>query len=155
MPRLAGQQTEYLKRQLRDFAERRRWNPIMFNVARVLNPSMQSELAAHFRDLTPEPLGGAPRALMAMGKAIYEEGISDAGIAPCSSCHGPDAEGQGEIPRLAGQLYDYILKRFVSWRKEGQVNLVSGDTADNMESIAKSLGESQTAAVAAYLSSRE
>jgi cytochrome c553 len=137
MPRLAGQQTEYLERQLRDFAERRRWNPVMFNVARVLNPSMQSGLAAHFRDLTPKPLRDAPRELMAMGKAIYEGGISDAGIAPCSSCHGPDAEGQGEIPRLAGQLYDYILKRLVSWRKEGQANPASGDAPAIMEPIAK------------------
>ena len=28
MPRLAGQQAEYLEHQLRDFAERRRWNPV-------------------------------------------------------------------------------------------------------------------------------
>ena len=155
MPRLAGQQTEYLERQLRDFAERRRWNPVMFNVARVLSQSMQSELAAHFRDLTPKPLGDAPRELMAKGKTIYEEGISDAGIAPCSSCHGPDAEGQGKIPRLAGQLYDYILKRFGSWRKEPRANLASGDTSDAMASIANSLSETQAAAVAAYLSNRE
>jgi cytochrome c553 len=139
MPRLAGQQTEYLERQLQDFAEGRRWNPVMFNVARVLDASMRSELAAHFRDLTPKPLGGAPRELMAMGKTIYEEGISDAGIAPCSSCHGPDAEGQAEMPRLAGQLYDYILKRFARWRSEPQVNPASGDTSAVMEPIAKSL----------------
>jgi hypothetical protein len=84
-PRLAGQQSEYLERQLRAFADWRRWNPVMFNVARVLNPSMQSELAAHFKDPNPKPLAGAPRELMAMGETIYEEGISDAGIAPCSS----------------------------------------------------------------------
>ena len=155
MPRLAGQQTEYLERQLQDFAEGRRWNPVMFNVARVLGPSMRSELAAHFKDLAPRPLGGAPQELVAMGKTIYEEGISDAGIAPCSSCHGPDAEGQGEIPRLAGQLDGYILKRFMGWRDEGQENPESRDTADTMEAIAKSLSELQTAAVAAYLSNRE
>jgi len=155
MPRLAGQQSEYLERQLRDFAERRRWNPVMFHVARALSPSMQSELAVHFKDLNPKPLGGAPRELMAMGKTIYEEGISEAGIVPCSSCHGPDAEGQGEMPRLAGQLYDYILKRFASWRNEPQANSASGDVAAVMEPIAKSLSEPQTAAVAAYLSNRE
>jgi cytochrome c553 len=151
MPRLAGQQPEYLESQLRDFAEQRRWNPLMFNVARVLDPSMRSELAAHFRDLNPEPVGGGPRELMTMGRAIYDEGISDAGIAPCSSCHGSDAKGDGTIPRLAGQLYDYVLKRFVSWRREP----VSSDTAAIMEPIAQSLSETQIAAVAAYLSSLE
>src|SRR5580704_17060354 len=108
MPRLAGQKTEYLERQLQDFAEQRRWNPLMFNVARVLDPWTRSELAIHFRDLNPKPVGGAPRELIAMGKIIYEEGMSDAGIAPCYSCHGPDAKGDGAFPRLAGQLYDYI-----------------------------------------------
>jgi len=39
MPRLAGQQPEYLENQLRAFIERRRTNLVMFNVAHVLNPS--------------------------------------------------------------------------------------------------------------------
>ena len=60
MPRLAGQQPEYLENQLRAFNERRRTNPIMFNVAHVLNPPMITALAAHFKDLDAEPLGGAP-----------------------------------------------------------------------------------------------
>src|SRR5580704_11388908 len=33
MPRLAGQQPKYLENQLRAFVERRRTNPVMFNVA--------------------------------------------------------------------------------------------------------------------------
>src|SRR6202043_2531554 len=49
MPRLAGQQPEYLENQLRAFNERRRTNPIMFNVAHVLNPPMITALAAHFK----------------------------------------------------------------------------------------------------------
>jgi cytochrome c553 len=136
MPRLAGQQTDYLESQLRDFAEGRRWSPLMFNVARVLNPSMQSKLAAHFRDLNPMPIGGAPRELMTIGKEIYEEGISDADIPPCSSCHGSDAKGDGAFPRLAGQLYEYIVKRLEGWRKERHASLVNPDTSVIMESIA-------------------
>ena len=38
IPRLAGQQPEYLKNQLQAFVERRRTNNIMFNVAHVLKP---------------------------------------------------------------------------------------------------------------------
>src|ERR1700692_5156464 len=59
MPRLAGQQPEYLVNQLQAFIERRRTNPVMFNVAHVLTPSMLTALAAHFKDLHPKPLGGA------------------------------------------------------------------------------------------------
>src|SRR6516165_10595136 len=60
MPRLAGQQTEYLENQLRAFIERRRTNPIMNNVAHVLSPNMVTALAAHFKDISAKPLGGAP-----------------------------------------------------------------------------------------------
>ena len=75
LPRLAGQQTEYLEQQLQDFAEERRSNPIMFNVARVLNPSMRPELAVHFRDLNPKRVRGAPRELMPMGKQFTRKGF--------------------------------------------------------------------------------
>ena len=40
IPRLAGQQTEYIENQLRAFVERRRPNSIMANVAHVLSPAM-------------------------------------------------------------------------------------------------------------------
>src|SRR5579863_8134903 len=40
IPRLAGQQPEYIKNQLRAFIERRRTNNIMFNVAHVLRPTL-------------------------------------------------------------------------------------------------------------------
>ena len=80
MPRLAGQQTEYLESQLRDFAEGRRWNPLMFNVARVLNPSMRSKLAAHFRELNPKPIDGAPRerqaSLVSPDTSVFMESIA-------------------------------------------------------------------------------
>ena len=68
MPRLAGQQTEYIENQLNAFIERRRQNPVMFNVAHVLNPAMLEGLAAYFKDLNPKPLGGAPKELVAAGK---------------------------------------------------------------------------------------
>ena len=45
MPRLAGQQPEYLQNQLEAFIERRRVNPVMFNVAHVLRPGMLAALA--------------------------------------------------------------------------------------------------------------
>src|SRR6202140_5404429 len=92
MPRLAGQQPEYLENQLQAFIERRRTNPVMFNVAHVLSPSMLKGLAEHFRDLNPKPLGGAPREQVAEGKKIYLEGAG-ANIPACASCHGPEAKG--------------------------------------------------------------
>ena len=68
MPRLAGQQPEYLENQLQAFIDRRRSNPVMFNVAHVLSPEMEKALAQQFKDLNPKPLGGAPRDNIAEGK---------------------------------------------------------------------------------------
>ena len=68
MPRLAGQQPKYIENQLRDFFERRRLNPVMSNVAHALSSSMVAALAAHFRDLNPDPIGGAPKESWPWGK---------------------------------------------------------------------------------------
>jgi cytochrome c553 len=151
MPRLAGQQPEYLKNQLLAFVERRRTNPVMFNVAHVLSPSMLDALAMHFKDLNPKPLGGAPRELVSAGMKVYQEGIST-DIPACASCHGPAAKGEGAIPRLAGQLNDYVEKKLMNWSKERGQDPAKPDTSAIMEPIAHGLNEKQIAAVAAYLS---
>ena len=152
MPRLAGQQPEYLENQLHAFIERRRTNPIMNNVAHVLSPNMITALAAHFKDLNPKPLGGAPQELVAAGKRIYQEGVPGTDIPACASCHGPEAKGDGAFPRLAGQLHDYILRKLVNWSKERGQDPANPDTSAIMEPIAHSLTDSQIKAVAAYIS---
>ena len=48
----------------------------------------------------------------------YEEGVPGSDIPPCSSCHGPQAKGDGAFPGLAGQLNDYIFRKLVNWSKE-------------------------------------
>jgi cytochrome c553 len=152
IPRLAGQQTEYLENQLRAFIEHRRTNNVMFNVAHALSPSMVSGLAASFRSLDPAPIGGAPRQLAAEGKRIFEDGVPDANVAACAACHGPDATGTGEIPRLAGQLYPYLIKELTNWGKERGQNPAKPDTSAIMSPVAHSLTKSQIEAVAAYVS---
>ena len=151
MPRLAGQQPQYLENQLRAFIERRRTNPIMTNVAHVLSPSMVSALAEHFHHLDPRPIGGAPRQSLATGKRIFEEGVPEANVPACSACHGTDGRGQNEIPRLAGQLYEYTVGQLTGWAKvRGQGSAI--DTSAIMAPTAHNMTRSQIEAVAAYVS---
>ena len=152
MPRLAGQQPEYLENQLQAFIDRRRTNPVMFSVAHVLSPPMLKALAEHFKDLNPKPLGGAPRESVAEGKKIYEERIPKAEIPPCASCHQPDAKGADAFPRLAGQLHDYMFRKLTNWDKERGQDKDKPDTSAIMGPIAHNLSEAQVKAVAAYLS---
>lgn len=150
MPRLAGQQPQYMENQLRAFIERRRTNPIMQNVAHALSPSMVSALAERFRALNPRPLGG-PRGSTALGKRIYDEGLPESNVPACSACHGTDAKGQNEIPRLAGQLYAYTVGQLTNWGKvRGQGTAV--DTSAIMAPTAHNMTRSQVEAVAAYVS---
>lgn len=152
MPRLAGQQPEYLENQLRAFVERRRTNNIMANVAHVLSPAMITALATNFRDLNPQPLGGAPKGLVATGEKIFEAGVPDANVAACAACHGPDATGSNQIPRLAGQLYPYLVTELANWGKERGQNSAKPDTSAIMSPVAHSLTKPQIEAVAAYVS---
>jgi cytochrome c553 len=152
MPRLAGQQPQYIENQLRAFIEHRRRNAIMANVAHSLSPSMLSALAHHFRDLDPPPLGGGgSRGAIATGKRIYEEGLPESNVPACSACHGQDARGQAQIPRLAGQLPDYFYNKLVNWSAErGQSSMP--DSSAVMGPTSHNLTKSQIAAVAAYVS---
>ncbi|RXH06081.1 cytochrome C [Bradyrhizobium guangzhouense] len=155
MPRLAGQQPEYVKNQLQAFIERRRTNPVMFNVSHVLTPAMLTALSGYFKDLNPKPLGGAPRDSLAVGKKIYEEGVPAAEVPPCASCHGPDAKGADAFPRLAGQLHDYMIRKLTNWDKERGQDKANPDNSAIMQPIAHNLTEAQIKAVAAYLSTLE
>ncbi len=155
IPRLAGQQPEYFENQLQAFIERRRVNPVMFSVAHVLTPAMLTSLAANFHGFNPKPLGGASKDLIAAGKKIYEEGIPNTDVPPCASCHGPEAKGDGQFPRLAGQLNDYIFNKLTNWTKERGQNPSNPDASSIMQPIAHNLTKPQIEAVAAYVSNLE
>jgi cytochrome c553 len=151
IPRLAGQQEQYIANQLRAFIERRRLNPIMSNVAHALDPAMIAGLAAHFHQMNPPPYGGAPRGSVALGKKIFEEGLPESNVPACFACHGVEAKGHGEIPRLAGQLYWYIIKVLSNWSKErGQGS--AKDISAIMVPTTHNLNQREVAAIAAYLS---
>jgi cytochrome c553 len=71
-------------------------------------------------------------------------------VPACAACHGPDAKGQAEIPRLAGQLFPYTVKVLTSWSKErGQGPT---DSSAIMAPTAHNLSQPQVASIAAYVS---
>ena len=155
MPRLAGQQPEYLSNQLQAFIDRRRTNPVMFNVAHVLDPAMVKSLGAYFQSLNPKPLGPVSKTLLPEGRKIYEEGVPSANVPPCASCHGDKGKGADAFPRLAGQLHDYVVRKLSDWDKERGQKKDQPDNSAIMQPIAHNLSETQIKAVAAYVSQLE
>jgi cytochrome c553 len=155
MPRLAGQQPDYVENQLKAFNERRRLNRFMYGVAHALRPELIKVLGEHFQKLHPKPLGGASRSLAIEGEKLYKEGVPSAEVFACANCHGEDAKGNGVMPSLAGQLYDYVENKLKNWDKERGQDPANPDTSAIMEPIAHKLTEQQIKALAAYVSSLE
>ncbi|MBV9239651.1 MAG: cytochrome c [Xanthobacteraceae bacterium] len=154
MPRLAGQTSTYLENQLRAFMEGRRDRNLFINMSRVhgLNPAMRAAVAAQFQQLNPPAFGSAPSNLAAAGAKIYEEGVPEANIPACSACHGPDGTGQGEIPRLAGQVFSYTVRTLSTWNRDRGAASGEQTSAAVMAPIARNLTPNQIAAIAAYVS---
>ena len=158
MPRLAGQQPDYFKNQVQAFIEHRRKSNVMYNVAHVLTPGMLDAIIAGFDKLNPKalpPVVAATPDQIAQGKKIFTEGIDAANIPPCSSCHGDDAKGNSQFPRLAGQPDDYIVRKLTNWDKERGQDAGNPDASAIMQPIAHNLKDDQIKAVAAYLTRLE
>jgi cytochrome c553 len=84
--------------------------------------------------------------LAASGKAIYQDGIPDSNIVSCAACHGPNAEGVRDIPRLGGLSYHYVKRRLKQWSEGYHA------TASPMPHIASTLPPNVVDALASYLS---
>jgi cytochrome c553 len=109
VPRLNGQQEEYLKSRFMAFSNPSAQNShaaeTMWPVRLQTDETLIPVLAAYFAGQTPTvPDVAKPHA--AEGKALYESGTAT--IPACQSCHGHEGEGNGLVPRVAGQHSDYI-----------------------------------------------
>jgi cytochrome c553 len=150
-PRLAGQQAAYVENQLRSFHDHSRDNPLsqqyMWGAAAKLDAETARELAAYFAALEPEPAGDGNPDLADIGRKLYNEGNPEGNIVPCTACHGPNAEGIRNIPRLGGLSHAYLKRRLAQWG-EGYHQSASAP----MPGIARKLSGEQIAALASYLS---
>ena len=62
-------------------------------------------------------------------------------------CHGAEGKGNGPFPRLAGQLYAYVVAQLTNWGHER-----TEENSQIMAPIAHGLTKPQIEAVAAYVS---
>jgi cytochrome c553 len=103
-PSLAGQPVYFTHWQLIKFRDGRRKDPQMSAFAKNLSDADMADLAAYYEAQQPRPRPAAtdPAKIVA-GQRLAE-------LHHCSSCHRPRFTGQQQVPRLAGQDYDYLLK---------------------------------------------
>lgn len=153
-PRLTGQASWYLYKQLKDYASGARQNDVMSPIARALTDRQMQDVAAFYASQsapppaqsrqTPDPI------LLQKGGAISAMGLQDKGVAACVNCHGPAGKGlPPSFPYLAGQYGPYIELQFRLW-KEGKRN---NSPLQVMEHIAKALSDEEIRALAVYFAS--
>ena len=87
----------------------------MWGAAANLSRQTVHDLATYFSTLSPKAANDGDRELAADGRTIYQEGCRTPILWPASLCHGPNAEGVGEIPRLGGLAFIYLKRRLEQW----------------------------------------
>lgn len=139
-PSLAGQTARYTYLQLKDFNEGRRTDSLMTPVAKTLTRDDMLNVAAYFsaQQLRPADFAADPERV-AKGQAKSAETL-------CTMCHGGGFMGQNEIPRVAGQQHDYVVKQLQDFRERRRTN-----DAGNMTAVAKTLSDDDIENLAQYL----
>jgi len=147
-PRLAGQRADYLDNQLKAFRAQTRGDPdaiaYMWGMASQLDDETMHALGGYYAGEKTGTSGGGDTALISRGREVYAHGLPAEGVPACSSCHGADAHGTPEYPRLAGQHAQYVLKQLASFQSNMRNVAI-------MHGVAQNLRLPEMRAVAAYL----
>ena len=154
-PKLAGQRSAYIEKQVRDFRDGRRKNDggQMVAIAGEINDRDLARSAAYFAGLPAPPPDVsllADSADWRRGAALYRHGDATVGIAPCSSCHEDANSERSGAPLLKSQHAAYLAKQLRDWRSGERGN----DLSHTMPAIAAKLSEQDISALATFLASQ-
>ncbi len=148
-PKLAGQHAEYVAKQLQAFKTGQRKSSTMSSMTAKLTPDEMLALGRLYESMPVEKVTPKDTELAGVGRYIYHNGNRYSGVPACASCHGPTAEGAANLPRLSGQIANYIATQLKQFNKRERTN-------DNavMHSVASQMSELEMVAVAEYLSGK-
>lgn len=161
-PKLAGQRAEYTFKQLVDFKQDRRLNPIMQAQASGLSRQDMADLAAYYAEQALEVEAADPE-LVGLGEKLYRGGDLERGLPACTGCHGPAGDGVpgAAFPALGGQYAVYLETQLKAFRAAGRNDLdapqirandAEADAAGMMQDVASKLSDPQIEALASYIS---
>jgi cytochrome c553 len=139
-PVLAGQTFRYIYTELKDFQAKRRSDPVMSPQAEGLTQDEIMALAQYFAAQKPTSTGFKP------DPARAAKGEKIAAAALCTMCHLGGFAGQNEIPRVAGQQYDYIVKQLRDFKAKKRTN-----DGGNMTSVTATMSDDDIVDVANYV----
>lgn len=145
-PNLAGLTPEYVAKQLADFRQGTRKQPLMNTIAQALTEQEIGQLAAYYGTLAGPPLhvgeagGDAARKLDQVGDGARA-------LPACANCHGLRGMGEGPLlPRLAGQSKEYFADQINAFRNGSRQN----DDVGVMRAFAQRLTDAEVDALGQY-----
>lgn len=146
-PKLAGQDPDYIAKQLADFKSGARKDPIMSGMAAPLSATDMKNLGAYFASLKPKPGAARDELLAKQGQKIFRGGNAKMGVSACMSCHGPSGHGiPPRFPKVSGQNSAYTQKQLLAFKAGNRAN--DGET---MTRTAFRMSEQEIKAVAEYM----
>ncbi len=153
VPRIAGQSADYLKKQLDDYADGTRDNPIMANFAKALSEQQRAKFAARYAAMSAPYLAQAKPPMaqhLARGHQLAFQGDEAKRVQACNGCHGPDGVGVPHAaPYLAGQSAEFLASALKAFKDGTRKN----DAGQLMRSVAERLDDADIAAVTGYFAS--
>ena len=145
-PIIQGQHPEYIVKQLEEFKDGKRTNPIMSGMAAPLSDADMKNVAAFYASKTAKPGFAKNKDLVVLGEKIYRGGIADRMIPACAGCHSPTGAGiPAQYPRLAGQHADYTEAQLLAFRSGTRKN------SAQMTGVAAKMNDREIKAVADYI----
>jgi cytochrome c553 len=139
-PNLAGQTWRYIYIQLKDFKEGKRSNPLMTPMVEALSRQDMINIANFYagQPAKPSPFK-AEESKIKLGKAKADETL-------CTMCHLGAFAGQNEVPKVAGQQYDYIVQQLRDFKTRKRTN-----DAGSMTSVAQTLSDADIENLGHYI----
>lgn len=138
VPNLAGQHPIYVLGQIDAFLAGKRKDAFMQGLMKVLSAEEKAQVSVFYATQAVTPAGTPSTARAAEGRDHFER--------HCVRCHGADARGGENFPRLAGQQPEYLRRSLQRYLK------VSGERIyPPMTAAVSGLGEKNIEAVVEYL----
>jgi len=172
-PKLAQQHSSYLIKQLKDFKNGTRKNPMMSSIAMGLTDDDMVDIAAYYaeqevsanelpvlddEDEKPAATEGEKKtdgnktiqAIIAQGSDLYRNGDLTREVSACIACHGPFGEGNkpAAFPVLKSQHADYLIQTLTDFKSGARSN----NPENMMHMIAKKMTDEEIKAVSYRIS---
>ena len=148
-PSLAGQNVNYLVRQLQHIKSGKRSIIEMTVLLDNFSTEDLEDIAAFYASQS-NTIGQVSADKLELGRKLYYAGSLDKGIPACTACHSPKGKGNAPAgyPLLSGQQPEYIAKALKNYRSGERDN---DESSQMMMAIAYKLDDVEIDALSSFI----